>query len=86
MGPTLREKVEEWVAEYPAIKDHGWTQPEIAAMADSLWDFLADEIGPVQEKLLTDLDLARQRAEQAERNELRVIQDLERYVVDHSSS
>lgn len=82
---SLRDELGEWIAEYPALKDHGWTEPELEALGEALWDFLSEKIGPVQEKLLADVELARQRADQAERNELRAVESLERYIRDHSS-
>lgn len=86
MGSSLREKIDEWAAEYPAIKNHGWTKPEVDAMADDLWDLLSDQLGAVQEKLMADLEVARHEAKQSRRNELRAVQDLERYILDHSGS
>ena len=86
MQPSLMDKLRAWVSEYPAIKNEGWTDPETDSMADALWEFLADEIGPAQEKLLEDLSVARHRADQAERNELRAVRDLERFISDNSSS
>lgn len=82
---SLRDELGEWVADYPALRDHGWTEPELVGLTDELWEFLTEKIGPVQEKLLSDLELARQRAEQAERNEMRAVESLERYIRDHSS-
>lgn len=64
---TLRDKLTTWIQEYPSIKDHGWTGNEVSDMAGSLWEFLEDNIGPVQEKLLNDLHIARERAVVAER-------------------
>lgn len=83
---SLRDELGEWVTEYPALRDHGWTEPELVALTDELWEFLTEKIGPVQEKLLQDVELARQRAEVAERNELRAVRDLERFVNDHSGN
>lgn len=79
---SLRDKLNEWVENYPSIKDHGWTGNETSAMADSLWEFLQENIGPVQEKLMDDLYLARERAVAAERRADRVGDELARLLRD----
>lgn len=83
---SLRDDLIEWVSEYPAIANHGWSEPEVTLLADELWEFLAEKIGPVQEKLLNDVELARQRQQQSERNEERALRDLERFIADHPST
>jgi hypothetical protein len=83
---TLRDKLTTWVEDYPSIKDHGWTGNEITDLVDSLWEFLQDNIGPVQEKLLDDLQIARERAEVAERNAARVGDELARLLRDSASN
>lgn len=83
---TLRDKLIAWIEDYPSIKDHGWTGNEISDMVDSLWGFLQDHVGPVQEKLLDDLQVARERAALAERNAARVGDELARLLRDSSSN
>lgn len=83
---TLRDKLTTWVEEYPAVQNHGWTGNEIEMMVDSLWGFLQDNIGPVQEKLLDDLQIARERADVAERNAARVGDELARLLRDSASN
>lgn len=83
---TLRDKLATWVEEYPPIKNHGWTGNEIEMMVDSLWDFLQENVGPVQEKLMDDLQVARERATAAERRADRVGDELARLLRDSASN
>lgn len=83
---SLRDKLVEWVSEYPSIKGHGWTALEVDKLSDSLWEFLQDEIGPTQQKLWDDLQLARERATVAERNAAKVGDELARLIRDSASA
>lgn len=82
---TLRDKLTTWVEEYPSIKDHGWTGNEIDDMVDSLWSFMEEHIGPVQEKLFKDLEISRERTRVAEREAAIVGDELARLLRDSAS-
>lgn len=83
---TLRDKLTTWVEEYPAVKNHGWTGNEIEVMVDSLWGFLQEHVGPVQEKLMDDLQVARERATAAERRADRLGDEIARLLRDPASN
>lgn len=64
----LVAELKDHLAEYPSIRDHGWTDGELEAIAKYVHDFLSERIGPVQEKLFNDLEIARERVRRAERD------------------
>jgi hypothetical protein len=82
---TLRDKLTAWVEEYPSFKDHGWTGNERSDMVDSLWSFMEEHIGPVQEKLFKDLEISRERTRVAEREAAIVGDELARLLRDSAS-
>lgn len=83
---NLLDQLTAWVEEYPSVRDHGWTHDEINVMVVSLWEFLQDNIGPTQQKLWDDLQLARERATFAERETRRVGDELARLLRDSASN
>lgn len=82
---SLKDELEDWVGEYPSIRNHGWTQNEISDLTEALWGFLEEQIGPAQEKLMNDLAVARERADLAERKAERRGEQIERLLRDSSS-